>query len=143
MLVELTIATGLVLITVLIHGLGLALLVRVMRVDGERASPEIRPDPLSPRGIFYTLIFVMALLLLHGIEIWLYGFAYFFLGAIGDLREAIYFSTITYATIGYDDHALGEQWALIAGIEGINGIILLGWTTAFFIAVETRLGHGS
>ncbi len=38
-----------------------------------------------------------------------------------DLHTAVYFSTITYGTVGYDD-------------EGINGIVLLGWSTAFFVS---------
>ena len=143
MLVELALATLLVLSTVLFHGFGLAMLVRIMRLDDEDKEPEDRrrPDPLSRRGIFMTFIFVIALFVLHGAEIWFYGIVYFLIEAIPDLRTAIYFSSITYATIGYDDHALSEDWALVAAIEGINGILLLGWSTAFFIAVEARLGH--
>jgi hypothetical protein len=53
--------------------------------------------------------------------------------------EAVYFSTITYGAIGYSDAAMAEQWRLVSAIEGINGIILLGWSTAFFITVLARL----
>jgi hypothetical protein len=142
MLVELAVATMLVLCTVLFHGFGLAMLVRVMRLDEENeAGDRPRPDPLSPRGIFLTFVFVIALFALHGAEIWFYGVAYYLIEAVPDLRTAIYFSSITYATIGYDDHSMADEWALVAAIEGINGILLLGWSTAFFVAVETRLGH--
>jgi hypothetical protein len=53
---------------------------------------------------------------------------------------AVYFSTITYATIGFSDAELAPPWRLVAAIEGINGILLLGWSTAFFVAVVARLG---
>lgn len=82
---------------------------------------------------------MLGLFALHGVAIWLYALLYLLLGAIPELREAVYFSTITYATIGYDDHALAPEWALVAAIEGINGIILLGWSTAFFVNAMTRM----
>lgn len=62
-------------------------------------------------------------------------------GALPTLAEAVYFSTITYATIGFDDEGVAEGWKLVGAIEGINGILLLGWTTAFFVGVVARLGR--
>ena len=35
--------------------------------------------------------------------------------------------------VGYSDAAMAEQWRLVSAIEGINGIILIGWSTAFFV----------
>jgi hypothetical protein len=51
------------------------------------------------------------------------------------LRDAVYFSTITYGAIGYDDAAMAEQWRLVSAIEGINGILMIGWSTAVLIRV--------
>ncbi len=51
----------------------------------------------------------------------------------------MYFSTITYSTTGYDDDLLAEQWRLVAAIEGMNGVLLMGWSTAFFVTGVTRL----
>ncbi len=141
MLTELAIGTALVLATVMFHGLGLGLLSHLLNVE-TRKQRERHPDPLTMRGIGFTLLIVIGLFVLHGIEIWFYGIVYLALDAIPDLRTAIYFSSITYATIGYDDGAIADQWALIAAIEGINGILLLGWSTAFFITVVTRVGPG-
>ena len=71
----------------------------------------------------------------------LIALAYLALGAIETLREAVYFPTITYATIGYDDLAIADEWKLVAAIEGINGVLLLGWSTAYFVTVVVRLGR--
>lgn len=141
MLAELTISTVLVLVTVLFHGLGLGALSQMLHL-GTRRERRKHADPLSLRGTAFTLVMVLGLFVLHGIEIWFYAFVYVLLEAIPDLRTAVYFSSITYATIGYDDDPLHQKWALIAAIEGINGILLLGWSTAFFMSVVTRLGHG-
>ena len=37
-------------------------------------------------------------------------------------------------------HAIG--WRLVSAIEGINGIILIGWSTAFFVTLIARMRRG-
>ena len=104
-----------------------------------RDEAQEHVDPISLRGYSVTLLTILGLFALHGAEIWLYAFLYLALGAIDGLRDAIYFSTITYGAIGYSDAVMAERWRLVSAIEGINGIILLGWSTAFFITVVARL----
>ena len=138
LLLQLLISTGRVIVTVAIHGLGLALLAR--GVSGERHAEEVHHlPPLSLRGAVFTLITVLALFLLHGIEIWSYASLYLVIDAFGNFEEALYFSTISYAAIGYGDALLQPAWRLLGAIEGINGVILLGWSTAFFVNLLMRL----
>ena len=127
-----------VTLTVLIHGAGLYVLSRLLRVESrEEALAKIHP--LSPRGLAVTVLIVLALFFVHGLEIWLYAFLYEALGAVHGLRNSVYFSTVTYGAIGYDDRAMAESWRLVAAIEGINGIMLIGWSTAFFVTLIGRL----
>ena len=138
LLLQLLISTGMVIVTVAIHGLGLALLAR--GVSGERHAEEVHHlPPLSLRWAVFTLITVLALFLLHGIEIWSYASLYLVIDAFGNFEEALYFSTISYAAIGYGDALLQPAWRLLGAIEGINGVILLGWSTAFFVNLLMRL----
>ena len=30
---------------------------------------------------------------------------------------------------------------MVAAIEGVNGVVLLGWSTAFFVTVVARMGR--
>jgi hypothetical protein len=137
---ELLLSTLMVLITVAIHGFGLILLSKLLRT--EAYAENIRHVPaFSMRSLVFTQVLVLSLFVLHGIEIWLYGFVYVLIGAIPDLSTAIYFSTISYAAIGYTDVHIAAEWRLVGAIEGINGLLLLGWSTAFFVAVVTRLGR--
>jgi hypothetical protein len=138
MIAELALATIMVLLTVAIHGAGIYALARLLRLE-EREEAEEHVHPLSLRGIAATLIVIVGLFVLHGIEIWLYAFLYLGIGSVEGLREAIYFSTITYGAIGYSDAAMAEQWRLVSAIEGINGIILIGWSTAFFVTLVARM----
>ena len=138
MFVELVLATMMVLLTVAIHATGIYTLSRLLRLE-EREEAEEHVHPLSRRGIAATMIVIVGLFVLHGIEIWLYAFLYLGIGSVEGLREAIYFSTITYGAIGYSDAAMAEEWRLVSAIEGINGIILIGWSTAFFVTLVARM----
>lgn len=127
-----------VLATVIIHGLGLLTLSRWLR-DERQEERSAHVSPFSLRGLAATLGVVLGLFALHGVEIWLYALVYLEIGALSGLEEAVYFSTITYGTIGYDDEGFHPAWQLVAAIEGINGVLLMGWSTAFFISLAARL----
>ena len=61
--------------------------------------------------------------------------------AIPTFDQAIYFSTITYSTTGYNSEGLSPDWQMIAAIEGLNGFLMLGWSTAFFVKTVAQLGR--
>lgn len=140
MITQLFVSTVMVLFTVIIHGGGLALLGRSLRneVHVERAH---HLAAMSVRTMAFTLALVIGLFILHGIEIWLYAFLYEAISAVDKLETAVYFSTISYAGIGFDDRYIEPAWRLVAAIEGINGLLLLGWSTAFFVTIVARLGR--
>jgi hypothetical protein len=138
MLAELMLATAMVVTTVIFHAVGLYAVARVLRLE-EREEAIEHIHPMSMRGFSVTLAVILALIALHGMEIWLYAFVYDLIGAVEGLRQAVYFSTITYGAIGYDDSAMAEGWRLVSAIEGINGIILIGWSTAFFVTLAARM----
>jgi hypothetical protein len=140
MLLQLAVSTLMVVVTVIAHGLGLTLLSRMVRIELREEMAHHLP-PLSSRGLFFTLALVLGIFALHGTGIWLYALLYVLVGAIPQLETAVYFSTISYAGIGYDDRYIEPAWRLVAAIEGINGLLLLGWSTAFFVTLIRRLGR--
>jgi hypothetical protein len=138
MIAELALATVMVSLTVAIHASGIYFLSRLLRLE-ERDEAREHIHAMSWRGFAATISVILGLFILHGIEIWLYAFLYVVIGSVDGLREAVYFSTITYGAIGYNDNAMAEEWRLVSGIEGINGIILIGWSTAFFVTLIARM----
>jgi hypothetical protein len=127
-----------VLLCVAIHGLGLFSLSRALRT--ELAVERIQKiAPLSPRGAVFTLGIVLAMLALHGIEIWAFAFTYLVTGAVKGLEEALYFSTISYSTVGFNDTHISQEWRLLGAFESILGVFLLGWSTAFFFRMLGRI----
>ena len=51
--------------------------------------------------------------------------------------DAIYFSTVTYTTLGYGDIILSHKWQVTSSLQAVSGIILFGWSTAFLVNVRT------
>jgi len=82
---------------------------------------------------------VGALLLVSVLEASLWAAVYVGLGAIQDFAEALYFSVVTFTTLGYGDVTLGDRWRLLASIEAAGGSITFGWTTALIVATLQRM----
>jgi hypothetical protein len=135
---QFAVSSVMVVFCVVVHGVGLFGLNQAMR--SEAAVERLRHiAPLSPRGALFTLGAVIAMLALHGIEIWLFALVYLALGAIPALEPALYFSTISYSTVGYSDVHIAPQWRLLGAFESVLGIFLLGWSTAFFFRMIGRI----
>jgi Ion channel len=138
LLAQFTVASLMVLVCVVVHGFGLFNLSRALRSETALERLE-HINPLSRRGAAFTLGAVIAMLALHGIEIWLFALVYLGLGAIPDLEAALYFSSISYSTVGYSDTHIAHQWRLVGAFESVLGIFLLGWSTAFFFRMIGRI----
>lgn len=138
LLLQFAISSLMVVACVVIHGFGLFGLNRALQ--SESALERLKHiNPLSPRGVVFTLGIVIAMLALHGAEIWLFALTYLGLGAISDLESALYFSTISYSTVGYNDTHVLAQWRLLGAFESILGMLQLGWSTAFFFRMLDRI----
>ncbi len=135
---QFAVSTLMVLLCVAIHGLGLFNLSRVMRT--ETALERLRHiQPLSQRGALFTLTIVLAMFMLHGLEIWAFALVYWLIGAVEGFEGALYFSTISYSTVGYNDTHILPEWRLLGAFESILGVFLLGWSTAFFFRMLGRI----
>lgn len=133
MLTQLSLASVMVVVTVLVHLTGLAVLVRILRSN----HWLIRPLKMTPLAILLGAS--IGIFAIHTIEIWLYALLYLLLGATQDFEQSLYFSTVTYASIGYGDVLLSKDWRILGAIEGATGIIMLGWSTAFLVSLLAQL----
>jgi len=132
---QLFLASIIVAAMVLFHLLGLAGLLALLR--RHRRARSRRKDMLVSVVVVMTVAF--GLFALHTTEIWGWAASYRALGILKDWEQALYFSTTTYVTIGYGDVVLPHGSRVLGAIEGANGIILLGWSTAFFFNIVDRM----
>ena len=82
-------------------------------------------------------ISVSFLTLLHGAQCTIWAATFYFNPNIDNLysfQEAIYFSLITFTTVGYGDVVIDSEWKIMAGLEAINGIMMVGWSTALMFS---------
>jgi voltage-gated potassium channel Kch len=72
------------------------------------------------------------------LDIVLWAWIYRHVGAIHGLAESLYFSGITFTTVGYGDVLLMKCWRLLSVGEAINGVLMAGWSTAQLIFIVQR-----
>jgi hypothetical protein len=88
------------------------------------------------------IVAAVYLMILHFVEIAIWAGVYLQIPELDKLttwEESIYFSMVTYATLGYGDITLPPVWRILSGFEAMNGILLFGWSTAMFYAVVQRI----
>jgi voltage-gated potassium channel Kch len=133
MLVNLLIGWSLMALCVIAHALGSTAL---MRWAG-------RHDAALHAGFWPAALLLVRIasrmILLHLAEIALWGVFYAKTDALPDMHTAMYFSAVTYTTTGYGDVLLGEGWQLVGAIEALTGILMCGWSAAFFFAIASRM----
>jgi voltage-gated potassium channel Kch len=133
MVSKLLIAWFLAAVCVTVHAMGTTTLLRVMRGAAVRARAQFWPST-------WLLVRVAGyIILLHLVEIAVWAFFYTWKEGMPDLQSALYFSAVTYTTTGYGDLVLPAQWRLVGGVEALTGILMCGWSAAFFFAVVTRM----
>lgn len=121
-------------LTVAIHAVVLSAMLR-------RLNQRYRGDvSLSFSAYAWLLARIAAVTVLaHLVEIALWAGYYAWKEALPSLEASFYFSSVTYATIGYGDIVLPETWRLLAAMEGLTGILMCGWSGAFFFVVVSKL----
>lgn len=132
---QLALASAIVALSVLLHLIGLGALLAVLRRH-RPARSQWAAIVLDGAAIIMAAFGLFAL---HSAEIWLWAGVYRWLGLFADFEQALYFSTSTYVTIGYGDVVLPAGSRILGSIEGASGIILIGWSTAFFFSIVDRL----
>lgn len=89
--------------------------------------------------IFRISSIVLLMFIVTVLEVMLWAFVYLGLNALETFERAIYFSMVTYTTLGYGDIVLDQNYHLLSSFEAANGIIMFGWTTAIVVASVQKL----
>ena len=142
MFLNLTIGLVIIGITVTIHGYGSSVWIRhLTKNHGSSLNNGFRDNYI--RVLISTALFF---LLLNFFEAIIWGFLYFLLPGITEfetLEKAIYFSLVTFTTLGYGEITISSSNRLLAGFEAMNGILLLGWSTSMMFTVTQFIWKNS
>jgi Ion channel len=136
MLENLALGTAVISATVLVHTVGLIAVTHLMTYV--RAWFRLHRHEAGRTAAMVAT--VLALFVVHAVEIWLWAFVYVGIGGLPNIDTAIYFSITTFSTIGFGDVVLPDEWRLLGSLEGVSGLLLIGWSTAYLVAASTRHG---
>lgn len=101
---------------------------------------------LPPR--LRVVLIILPIFAAHILSIWLYALAYFLIenythfgvltGLIGPAAlsyesfvERLYFSSVTYTSLGFGDVIPTRDLRMLASAEVLNGLVMIGWTVSF------------
>ena len=116
--------------------------------EGLRMFRRFMELPLQPLRK-HILALLCGVLALHMIEIWVFAVAYYWvvqfpqLGVIAGspspmiMEDFAYFSASAFSTVGFGDLYPVGHIRLLAGTEGVTGLMLIAWS-ASYIFIEKR-----
>jgi hypothetical protein len=93
--------------------------------------------------LFFTLLIV------HIVEIWIFACGFIFaewLVGLGELKgehgsgmlDYVYFSSMTFTTVGYGDLVPTGPIRFLAAMEALSGLMLITWSASFIYLEMTR-----
>ena len=107
-----------------------------------RFGERLTAAPSYPTKTAMLVAATLWLLGSHSVGVWLWAFLFIISGAIDGLEPAVYFSLVTFTTLGYGDITLDESWRILSALCAANGLLLFGFSTAVLVELMRRLQHG-
>lgn len=127
-------AVVLAFVSALIHAFGLLALLYWQTRQWPRIEADFRPR----RNLAVFLILFGVIVGLHLVEIGVWAGVYWWQNCLPDFETSLYFSGTSYTTLGYGDVVLSRPWRLVGALESLSGVLLMGWSAAFFFTVISR-----
>ncbi|HYE00633.1 MAG TPA: potassium channel family protein [Alphaproteobacteria bacterium] len=136
LLAAMAVAVVMVAVTILIH-------YEALRIISDWID---RLDWAPPRRRLLLVIF--ACFGAHTVEVWVWAVAYDFVVGVlkvgrfageplNGLDGYLYFSVVTYTSLGFGDALPVGGARLLAGVEALVGLLLIGWSASFtYLAME-------
>lgn len=129
-----------VAVSVLIHYEALSLLSRRLASLGGQRHRRV-------------LFGIYGVLFVHVLEIWTFGLALYVLAQFGplfgdihgiahdSLFDHVYFSAVTYTTVGFGDVIPSGPLRFLAGTEALTGFVMITWSASFTYLEMERFWH--
>jgi hypothetical protein len=100
------------------------------------------PDPnLMQQAVILSAVMLLALVG-NCLQMSIWATLFLLLGEFSDYQTALYHSTVNFVTLGYGDMVMSPRWRMLGPIEGANGILMFGLSTALMTATTVDLLKG-
>jgi len=130
LLLPLLTATPVMLLCLLLQGIVVAACLR--------RYARFRKSRLK-RGSLWLDITLLSLVMLltqlcNFVQMALWAALFMMLGEFQDFTAALYHSAVNFVTLGYGDIVMSKTWRILGPMEGANGILMFGLSTAVMTA---------
>ena len=119
MFARLSLAAGLIAATVVIQALFMS-----AGLNTFKRIEVHKPGAMASKPAITTVIWILFLLIPIILDVTLWATFDYASGALPSFEEALYFSTVTFTTVGYGDIVLSREWRQLATFEAVNGWII-------------------
>ena len=130
MLRQILLGGALSVVTIAIHALTMLVI-----VHGGRTALAKRSDWPASHLVAVMVVTVAILMAAHVAEVVAWALAYAAVDVVPPGVDAAYFAFVNYTTLGYGDIVPVERWRLIGPITALNGVLMIGWSTAVIFEV--------
>ena len=130
MLINLLLGLPVMALCLLLQALLLAVAIRYY----SRHEHELRtPSFLSSLIVIIVVMLLLVIGNLAQVAIWAQLFN--MLGEFEAFSAAFYHSAVNFSTLGYGDIVMSEEYRLLGPLQAINGVLMIGASTAALMAV--------
>ncbi|MDO6761297.1 ion channel [Tamlana sp. 2_MG-2023] len=135
MIFSLLIGTIIIVISVIVQAMGNVYWLKQIKKKQEHYASKVALTLLVISFLFFTF--------LHFIQSLFWAVTYMLIPETKEVfisfSEAWYFSMVTFTSLGYGDYTLTPKWQFLSGVEAINGIMLIGWSTAMMFSLIQQI----
>jgi hypothetical protein len=88
----------------------------------------------------YVISMIMTMLFVgHMIQVAIWAVLFMSLGEFSDFLTAFYHSMVNFASLGYGDIVMSEDWRLLGAIEASNGVLMFGLSAGAMLSIMSYL----
>src|SRR5438874_13006331 len=102
-------------------------------------ADRVSADARMITQVVPLLVVMVATTLANFVQIVIWGVLFIALGEFTTLFDAIYHSAVNFTSLGYGDVVMSARWKLMGPLEAVNGILMLGMTSAALVAIMQHL----
>ena len=139
MILQIVIGSSLLLLSIVIAASSALVLEWLFTV----ANPWLMREPHRPKLVLLLIGVSIWVLGVITAGVWMWALVFRAVGALHSLEEAVYFSLVSYTTLGFGDVILPKEWRILSGMAGANGFLNFGLLTALMVEAlrHVRLGQ--
>jgi len=138
MILQIALGALLILATILVGSMvWLGLELTLMRLHGWLMRP-----PHLLKLVIALMAALVATLAMITVSVWIWALTYYWLDIFGTMEAALYFTMISFTTLGFGDVILPMEWRLLGGMTAANGFLNFGLVAALLVETMRNIRIG-